>query len=135
MKPTEHHIQAGYFELVRLNLPRCKLIYAVPNGVNMKSPATRMKYWREGRVPGIPDVNIDIARGGYHGMRIEFKRDAKQKASDEQLEAHKQLMLEGYYVELMHDSLMAWEHTKAYLNGEFVRVSLSNVLGHLRLSA
>ena len=122
-KPTEHQIQSAYFDLVRLQFPGNKLIYAVPNGVNMQKPSTRMKYWREGRVPGVPDVNIDYARGGYHGMRIEFKRDEKQHASKDQVEAHEQLKREGYFVKLSWDAQIAFAETKQYLRGEFLRDS------------
>lgn len=118
MKQTEHQVQSNYFIAVRIMYPFCKLIYAVPNGVNMKSVATRMKYWREGRTPGVPDVNIDFARGGFHGMRIEFKRDAKQKPSADQLASHTQLRENGYYVALMHDAAEAWDMTQRYMRGE-----------------
>lgn len=119
--PTEHDIQAAYFQLVRLNMPGTKLIYAVPNGINIKSFATRVKYMQEGRVPGVPDVNIDYARGGYHGMRIEFKRDAKKKPSEDQVEAMAQLTRENYLAELHHDVEQAWQRTRMYLRGEIVK--------------
>lgn len=121
MKVTEHQVQSAYFDLVRMFYPNNKLIYAVPNGVNMKSPATRMKYWREGRIPGVPDVNIDYARGGFNFMRIEFKRDAKQKPSADQLEAHWQISMAGGLVEVHFDVAEAWARTKLYMRGEIVR--------------
>lgn len=124
LKPTEHQVQSNYFDLVRMFYPNCKYIYAVPNGVNMKSPATRMKYWREGRVPGVPDVNVDMPCGGYSGLRIEFKRDEKQKPSADQIEAHDQLRNNGYYVTVMHDHSEAWELTRKYMRGEINRFPL-----------
>lgn len=118
---SEHQIQSAYFELVRMFYPGSKLIYAVPNGVNMAKPSTRVKYWREGRIPGVPDVNIDAARGGYHGLRIEFKRDVKQKPSTDQLNAHDQLRKEGYLVVIAFDHSTAWGLTKRYMQGEITQ--------------
>lgn len=114
-KPTlsEHQIQAQYFDLVRLHMPGTKLIYAVPNGAN-KSPAARMKFKREGLTPGVPDVNIDIPRDIYHGMRIEFK-SATGVCSDDQKDAHRQLLDAGYCVAVYRDAVEAWEITKKYL--------------------
>ena len=110
---TEHHIQSAYFDLVRLHMPGTKLIYAVPNGAN-KSPAARMKFKREGLTPGVPDVNIDIPRGGYHGMRIEFKSKDGQLSKD-QRKAIDQLNDQGYWVVTMRDAIEAWEATRWYL--------------------
>lgn len=113
LRPLEHHIQAAYFDLVRLHMPGTKLIYAVPNGAN-KSPMARMKFKREGLTPGMPDVNIDIARRPWHGARIEFKRPG-EKCSAEQDEAHRQLDNEGYLVIVHTDAIQAWNFTKKYL--------------------
>lgn len=117
VKPTEHQVQAAYFDLVRMKFGRTfKLIYAVPNGINIRSYATRAKYWREGRVSGVPDVNIDIPRGGYHGMRIEFKRDEKTKLDPEQEIAFEQLEKLGYFCRRHWDAETAWKETLRYLD-------------------
>lgn len=120
-KPTEHDHQSAYFDLVRLHMPNCKLIYAVPNAQLAGKYLIVRHLQAEGLTSGVPDVNIDYARGGYNGMRIEFKRDEKQEPSDEQIEAHKQLRREGYLVEVHHDPEQAWARTRQYLRGEIVR--------------
>jgi hypothetical protein len=116
-RPTEHQIQAAYFQLVRLKLKEYPLIYAVPNGSN-KSPMQRVKFQREGLTPGILDVNIDYPRKGYHGMRIEFKRDSKISLSDEQRVIAEQLFRAGYHVAKHWDPEEAFNATQEYLLGE-----------------
>jgi len=111
--PTEHEIQCAYFDWVRLQYPYCKLIYAVPNGSSKSMPAA-LKFKREGLTPGMPDVNIDIPRGDYHGMRIEFK-SANGFVADTQKIAHQQLNDAGYWVVVCRTTEAAIEATKAYL--------------------
>jgi hypothetical protein len=114
---SEHMIQAMYFRRVRAKWPLTKLIYAVPNAAKRSySLAAHMK--GEGMTAGILDINIDIPRGGYHGMRIEFKRDAKMKFSEEQVKTVAQLEAEGYLVELHWDDVAAFDSTLAYMRGE-----------------
>ena len=53
--------------------PELRFLYAVPNGgFRHKSVAGRMK--AQGARAGVPDFNLDVARGPYHGLRIELKR-------------------------------------------------------------
>lgn len=115
LAPTEHQIQRAYFDLVRLHMPNTKLIYAVPNGAH-KSMAQRVKFQREGLTPGVPDVSIDFARGGYHGMRIEFKRNSYLHPSVEQQKALDQLNEAGYFARVHCDAERAWQETQVYLS-------------------
>jgi hypothetical protein len=115
LKPTEHQVQAAYFDLVRLHRPNCKLIYAVPNAAK-RSYALARRMQREGLKSGSLDVNIDIPAGEYHGMRIEFKRDVKGELSDEQRETWDQLVAQGYHCELHWDAVTAWNQTCRYLS-------------------
>lgn len=51
----------------------------------------------EGAKSGYPDLLMDIARGGFHGLRIEMKRFSKDaKPSKEQLDWLKGLAKHGY---------------------------------------
>lgn len=55
--------------------PEVPWLYAVPNGgFRHKAVAGKMK--AQGARAGVLDFNLDIARGGYHGLRIELKRRA-----------------------------------------------------------
>jgi len=74
-KPTdwEGMEQAALFTWIGLAYPReAKLIYHVPNGGH-RHKATAGKLKSQGVRAGMPDINVDIPRGGWHGMRIEFK--------------------------------------------------------------
>lgn len=110
---SEHAIQSAYFTAVRAQWPQLKLIYAIPNG-GLRNKIVAVKLKREGLTPGIPDVNIDVPARGYNGMRIEFKVPGN-KPTDNQQEAHKQLIEAGYLVELHTDAKTAFERTKWYL--------------------
>lgn len=113
LSPSEHHIQSAYFSWVRLRYPGCKLIYAVPNSSKL-TDAGRVYKWQEGLTAGIPDVNIDISCGGYHGARIEFKRH-DGRVTDEQLEAQRQLKDAGYWVIECRSTEEAIDATTSYL--------------------
>lgn len=54
------------------------------------------KFKRMGVKAGYPDLIIDIARGAYHGLRIEIKRDKKSRATPAQKEYIQMLNEEGY---------------------------------------
>lgn len=55
----------------------------------------------EGVRRGIPDLQLDVARGPYHGLRIEMKR-SKGVVSPEQKEVHQFLAGQGYRI------IVAW---------------------------
>jgi len=54
------------------------------------------KFKRMGVKAGYPDLIIDIARGAYHGLRIEIKKDKKSYATPAQKERIQMLNDEGY---------------------------------------
>jgi hypothetical protein len=72
----EHTEQVRFFELVDLYIPRypeLKNVYANPNG-SLRNLIVAKKLKAEGVRPGVPDIIVDVARHGYHGLRIEMKR-------------------------------------------------------------
>lgn len=74
-KPTDWEgvEQAALFTWIGLVYPReAWLIYHVPNGGH-RHKATAGKLKSQGVRAGMPDINVDIPRGGFHGLRIEFK--------------------------------------------------------------
>lgn len=87
---TEHQIQAGFFQEAChefRNDPafRPELFYAVLNGAWIAGEGVRKsgllaKYRAEGWRPGIADVHLDLPRGPFTKMVIEFKREAKRNA-------------------------------------------------------
>lgn len=69
----EGNEQAALFTWISLQYPsEAPLIYHVPNGGH-RHKATAGKLKAQGVRAGMPDINVDIPRGKWHGMRIEFK--------------------------------------------------------------
>lgn len=99
----EYHTQVAFFERVAQHTVWCELpIYAVPNffghyGTAVQRVKAGARAMRAGRRKGIPDVSIDVARGGWHGLRIEFKT-AVGKLSPQQREWRGRLEGHGYHV-------------------------------------
>ena len=109
MRSSEHDIQSAFFSWVQLyttRYPELSLMFAIPNGGKRDkrrdekgrwfSP-TALKLKREGVKPGIPDVFLPCARGGFHGLFIEIKAP-DGRVSPEQANIHKLLREEGYAV-------------------------------------
>lgn len=71
---SEHHEQALVVAHLRAFHPEV-LAYAVPNGAR-RTRWERAQAKAEGMEPGVPDLVVDEARGGYFGLRIEMKRPA-----------------------------------------------------------
>lgn len=77
-KPPRHiedRHQRALLDWARLEarrIPELAYLVHVPNGGwRSKLEAARMK--RAGVRAGYPDLLLDVARGGYHGLRIEMK--------------------------------------------------------------
>ena len=70
-------------------------IVHVPNGgKRSKRVAAGLKHSRVKR--GYPDLVVDIARNGYHGLRIELKDESGGTTSEDQKERLQMLSDEGY---------------------------------------
>ena len=69
----EGNEQAALFNWMRLRHPLAwRLAYHVPNGGH-RHKATAAKLKAQGAKAGVPDIAIALARGGHHGLYIEFK--------------------------------------------------------------
>jgi hypothetical protein len=121
--PLEHDEQAAFFALVDLHQarhPELACVYAVPNFSGRVGKLTAIhsaKLNREGRRRGVPDINVDVARHGCHGLRIEMKR-ANATASavaPEQREWHARLTAQGYRVVVARGHREAWAALCEYL--------------------
>ena len=70
------------------------IVHAANGGKRPKRTAAGLKHG--GVRKGYPDLIIDIARNGYHGLRIELKTETGGVVSPEQNERLKMLNSEGY---------------------------------------
>jgi hypothetical protein len=115
--PTEDDIQAAFIEIVRLNVKHhkeLKLCYHVPNGGG-RSKAEGMKMKALGVERGAPDINVDVARGAFHGLRLEFKRGGRGVVSDDQKDWHENLIEQGYFVAVVRSVEEALDVTARYM--------------------
>lgn len=67
--------QKALFQWVNLmwkRIPELRWLHSVPNGAHV-TKAQAGKLLAEGLRAGVPDLFLDVARRGYHGLRIELK--------------------------------------------------------------
>jgi hypothetical protein len=63
--------------------PELAMLFHIPNGGSRnRIEAARLK--AQGVCPGVPDLCLPVARGAYHGLFIELKRQKGGRLSDEQ---------------------------------------------------
>jgi hypothetical protein len=94
---SEHEEQASLVVWARLQLkryPGLEMLVAVPNG-GYRTKATAGMLKAEGVQAGYPDLLLDVARGPYHGLRIEMKT-AIGVVSKEQKDWIERLTRHGY---------------------------------------
>jgi len=93
----EHTIQAQFVARVRNFFPNV-VIAAIPNGGSREyREAVNLK--AEGVLPGMPDLIIAIARGGYFGLFVEMKSESGTISPD-QNDVMRRLSEEGYLCEV-----------------------------------
>lgn len=99
-----------------------EMLHSTPNGGKRdKITAARMK--STGLKAGYPDISLDVARGGFHGLRIELKRPATAtksmgRTSTPQNRWIDLLLAEGYYAVICVGWLEAVQHIENYLKLE-----------------
>lgn len=74
--PTEGVEQATLFSWAQMRTywyPELTLMFHIPNG-GKRSKAEAGRFRAEGVKSGVPDICLPVARGGYHGLFIELKR-------------------------------------------------------------
>lgn len=115
---SEHEEQAALMRwawLTESARPELRLLFAIPNGGHRhRAVAVRMK--AEGVRPGVPDLCLPVARGGWHGLFIELKT-RRGRPSRRQRGWITALRSNGYRVEIC----LGWERARAviesYLDG------------------
>ena len=117
MKNEEHYEQSALFQWAALEtrrIPELALLYAVPNGARTRiSVAVKLK--KEGLKSGVPDVVLPVARGPYHGLYIEMKKEKGGKTSAEQKWWIDRLTHQGYFADVCAGFDSAREKIEWYL--------------------
>jgi hypothetical protein len=96
-QPTEHEEQKALMDWAALmsgKWPELDRLFAIPNGGHRnKIVAARMK--EEGVKAGVPDLELPVARCGWHGLFIEMKA-GRNKPTGDQKEWLEALTDQGY---------------------------------------
>ena len=136
LETVEQQSLFAWADLMKNRLPELEDLFAVPNG-SYKSRAMAAKFQREGLKPGVPDVILPHARGGYYSLYIEMKRQrvagdrvelkAGTRPSKEQLRWHERLRLAGMRVEVCY----GWEDARGVIE-QYLRMPAPNENGILQ---
>ncbi len=77
-KPTQHgesNLQRECVKWFRREHPDLALLLnSVPNGARVKRSQAQVLI-AEGLTKGVADLELNVARGGFHGLKIEMKRE------------------------------------------------------------
>ena len=95
MRNIESRLQIACVKWFRLQYPRqANLLNSVPNG-GARNVVTGAIIKAEGAVRGVADLELNIAKGGWHGLKIEMKT-AKGRQSAYQKQWQKDIEAQGY---------------------------------------
>lgn len=121
---SEHEEQVALFRWVRENeaaVPELALLYAVPNGGHRRR-AVAVKLKAEGVRPGVPDIHLPVARGGFHGLWIEMKV-GRNTMTGHQKAFTQRLREQGHRVEVCYGAETAAECIRNYLHAPKIQGS------------
>ena len=105
---------------MRATLPDLDLPYAIPNGARTTMGMAK-KLKAEGVKTGVPDLCLPVARGGYHALYIEMKRQKLGQLSPAQRRWAELLRSQGNLVVVAKGADRATELLRAYLAGHYQR--------------
>jgi hypothetical protein len=92
-------------------------LYAVPNG-GLRTKATAGKLKAQGLRAGVPDLQIDVPRGRYHGLRMELKTPQGRPTPEQNLTIDR-LVKRGYYAVVAYGFDEAVRHIRKYFTENF----------------
>ena len=119
--PSEHQEQTAVLSwcaAMRASLPDLDLLYAIPNGARTTMGMAK-KLKAEGVKTGVPDLCLPVARGGYHALYIEMKRQRLGQLSPAQRHWGDLLRAQGNLVVVAKGADRATELLAAYLAGTY----------------
>ena len=119
MNPTEDDEQAAvisWADFMQDRWPELGLLFHIPNG-GYRHPATAARMKELGVKPGVPDLFLPAARGNYHGLWIEMKRQKGGRVSPMQMAWMDSLTRQGYKTAVCHGAAEAIMTIAGYLEG------------------
>ena len=117
LEPSEHQIQAAFIKEIRIlevRYPELKTLFAVPNAAKRSFKLAAMLK-AEGMLSGVPDIVLPVARKGFNGLMIEFKKPKTGKLTTAQESYIDLIVKEGWLVVVMTDAQAAIDVVKGYL--------------------
>lgn len=103
---------------IRQKWPELKLLFHIGNE-RFCTPAQGSQLKRAGIKKGVPDLDLPVPRGKYHGLRIEMKDEDGRTTPDQDWWLG-ELREQGYFCEVCHGWQSATRVLEWYLNlGEF----------------
>ena len=112
----EQRMVFDWAEVMETRYPCLSLMYHVPNE-GKRSKATGAKLRRMGLRPGVSDICLPVARGGFHGLYIELKA-VGGKPTPAQLRFLDGVSREGYFAVLCVGHEAAQKTILSYLESE-----------------
>ena len=97
--------------------PELGLLYAIPNG-GKRAIKTAIALKAQGVKSGVPDMCLPVARGEYHGLYIELKRQKGGTVSEAQKSWITALAEQGYKAVVCKGAEEAIGTIKEYLQWE-----------------
>lgn len=126
---AEHDEQVAFFEwaafMANLKWPQLDYMFAIPNG-GWRAIKTAGWLSAEGVKAGVPDIQLPIASGGFHGLYIEMKF-GKNKPTESQEDYIEFLKERGYAVAVCYGFDEAVAVIEWYMNELPTAVVLSGV--------
>ena len=100
-----------------LKYPALRLMFHVPNGGSRDLIEAR-NLKKQGVKAGVPDIFLPVARGGFHGLFIEMKRQDGGRLSEAQADYLQKLRMQGYQAVVCKGFDAAVSVIQAYLEGD-----------------
>ena len=95
LEDAEQRTIFAWAELQKAAMPELAMLYAIPNG-GKRAIKTAVALKQQGVKAGVPDMCLPVARGGYHGLYIELKRQKGGTVSETQKSWITALAEQGY---------------------------------------
>lgn len=115
---TEAGAQEAIFswcDIQRNRYPELRLLHHIPNG-GQRNKSTAIALKRQGVKAGVPDLMLPVARGSYHGLYIELKKEDKSnKPTEHQKQWLTDLAEQGYFTAVCYGYDDAVRTLAAYL--------------------